>query len=196
MAENKLGGSLVLRTYDIAPNTNTLSTITAGPPIVYNDLDNPLGSSFANGAYIVWKNVNIRTCIGELYSKYNKFNLKMTSAQIRHNNATVATATTDAHFVVFISGLPFSSGSTYNTRLAANNQAVLGCVNFNATIDIGTTTPLTSGLVTFDKPLQDIMNITIELKNSSTTTINGYREKTTTLLGHFSIICDIYGVDE
>ena len=75
MAENRLVGSLVLRTYDIAPNTNTLSTITAGP--TYVDLDNPLGSSFANGAYIVWKNVNIRTCIGELYSKYNKFNLKM-----------------------------------------------------------------------------------------------------------------------
>ena len=117
----------------------------------------------------------------------------MTSAQIRQNPGT---ATTDAHFVVFISGLPFSSGSTYNTRLAATSQAVLGCVNFNTTDTTGTTTPLTSGLVTFDKPLQVITNITIELKNSSTTTINGYREKTTTLLGQFSIICDIYGVDE
>ena len=98
MAENKLVGSLVLRTYDIAPNTNTLSTIAAGPPIVYNDLDNPFGSSFANGAYVVWKNVNIRACIEEIYSKYNKFNLKMTSAQIRQNQEA---ATTDAHFVVF-----------------------------------------------------------------------------------------------
>ena len=124
MEDNKIVGSLVLRTYDIAPSTQTFSTITAGP--TYVDFDNAFGSSFANGAYIVWKNVNIRTCIGELYSKYNKFNFKMTSAQIRHNNATVPTATTDAHFVVFISGLPFSSGSTYNTRLAANNQAVLG----------------------------------------------------------------------
>ena len=192
MAENKIVGSLVLRTYDIAPNTNTLSTITAGP--TYVDLDNPFGSSFANGAYIVWKNVNIRTCIGELYNNYKKFNLKMTSAQIRYNDSTGPIANSD--FVIYISGLPFSSGSTYNTRLAANNQAVLGCVNFNTSIDIGTTTPLTSGLVTFDKPLQDIMSITIELKNSSTTTINGYREKTTTVLGHFSIICDIYGVDE
>ena len=117
----------------------------------------------------------------------------MTSAQISHNPAA---SITDAHFIVFISGLPFSSGSTYSTRLTSNNQAVLGCVNFNSSNTQGTTTPLSSGLVTFDKPLQDTMNITIDLKNSSTTTINGYREKTTTLLGHFSIICDIYGVEE
>ena len=60
----------------------------------------------------------------------------------------------------------------------------------------GTTTPITAGLVTFDKPLQDITNISIELKNSSTTTINGYREKTITTLGHSSIIYYIYGVEE
>ena len=34
MAENRLVGSLVLRTYDISPNSNTLSTITANPTYV------------------------------------------------------------------------------------------------------------------------------------------------------------------
>ena len=95
MAENRLVGSLVLRTFDIDSTTSTLSTITAGP--TYVDFDNTFGSSFANGAFIVWKNVNIRTCIGELYNNYKKFNLKMTSAQIRHNPAA---NTTDDHFVV------------------------------------------------------------------------------------------------
>ena len=59
-----------------------------------------------------------------------------------------------------------------------------------------------SGLVTFDKPLQDLVNITIELKNSSTTSItmttgstDKFNEKTTAILGHWSITCDIYGVD-
>ena len=193
MAENRLVGSLILRTFDIDSTSNTLSTITTGPPVVYNNLDNTFGSSFANGALVVWKNVNIRACMGELYNKHKRFNLKMTGAQLRANTATTIY---DGSYLVYISGLPFSSGSTYNTRLGPTNQAVLGAVNFIIPQTTGVTISLLSGLVTFDKPLQDTLNISIEFKNSSPTSINGYREKTTTVLGHFSIICDIYGVDE
>ena len=99
MAENRLVGSLILRTFDIDSTSNTLSTIGAGP--TYVDLDNPFGSSLANGALVVWKNVNIRACMGELYNKHKRFNLKMTGAQIRANTATTIY---DGHFVVYISG--------------------------------------------------------------------------------------------
>ena len=53
-----------------------------------------------------------------------------------------------------------------------------------------------AGLVSFDKPLQDVINITVELKNSSTTTVNSYAEKTNTPLGHWSLIFDIYGIEK
>ena len=188
MAENKYVGSLILRTIDIDPTKTRLFAAGVG-------YDNEYGTTNANGCYVLWKNINIRSCMGELYHKYKKFNLKMTCAQIRHIPGT-GTATADAQFLVYISGLPFPSGSTYNTRIGPSNQAVLGCVNFVCSNVAGTTTPITAGLVTFDKPLQDITNISIELKNSSTTTINGYREKTITTLGHYSILCDIYGVEE
>ena len=165
MAENRLVGSLILRTFDIDSTSNTLSTITTGPPVVYNNLDNTFGSSLANGASVVWKNVNIRACMGELYDKHKRFNLKMTGVQLRHNTTS---SVFDANFLVYISGLPFSSGSTYNTRLGPTNQAVLGAVNFQATLFVGVSNSLTAGLVTFDKPLQDTLNISIEFKNSTT----------------------------
>ena len=193
MAKNRLVGSLILRTFNIDSTSNTLSTIKTSPPVVYNDFDNSFGSSLANGALVVWKNVNIRACMGELYNKHKRFNLKLTAAQLRANT-TIATG--DAHFLLYMSGLPLSSGSTYNTRLGPRNQAVLGAVNFQTSASQGITTSLMSGLVTFDKPLQDTLNIMVEFKNSSPTSINGYREKTQSNLGHFSIICDIYGVDE
>ena len=66
-----------------------------------------------------------------------------------------------------MSGIPFSPGSTYSTRLGPTSQAAIGCVNFVTTTAAGVTTPLIAGLVTFDKPLQDVINITVELKNSS-----------------------------
>jgi hypothetical protein len=196
MSENKLLGSLVLRTIDITPTTIApcISQLVA--------IDNDLGTCSANGGYIVWKNVNIRTCLGELYNKYNRFNLKLTAAGIRHNGVTDLT---DAQFIILMSGLPFSSGSTYSTRLGPTNQAVLGCVDFllSTTGKLGITTPLLCGLVSFDKPLQDVINIAVELKNSSTTTITmsnydnaTFREKTVGLLGHWFIICDIYGIED
>ena len=183
MAENKLVGSLILRTIDIEP--------TRVRPVPANQsLSNDYGICDANGCYVLWKNVNIRTCLGELYNKYDKYNLKMTSFQVRLNANTGGG--TDEQFVLYISGLPFSN---YNTSLGPNNGAALGCVNFNTANSVGTTTSFTSGLVSFDKPLQDILNISILLKNSSTNILNGYTEPTTNVLGHYSIICDIYGIE-
>ena len=189
MSENKLVGSLVLRTIDIAPSTVATCATTGAIT------DNDFGYIAANGGFVTWKNVNIRTCLGGLYTKYKRFNLKLTASQVRKNSAMDVT---DGHFLVYMTGLPFSPGTTYNTRFGQTNQACVGAVDFVTTTSFGSTVPVISGLVSFEKPLQDTMNITIELKNSgSNQVINGYTEKlpTTQILGHWSIICDIYGVE-
>ena len=106
---------------------------------------------------------------------------------------------TDAQFIIYISGLPFSSGSTYSTRLGPTNQAAIACVNCVASATQGITTSLLGGLVSFDKPLQDILNITVELKNmSNIAAVNGFTEKlpSTLILGHYCLIFDIYGIDD
>ena len=56
MSENKLVGSLVLRTIDIAPST--VATCTGTGVII----DNDFGYIAANGGFVTWKNVNFRTC--------------------------------------------------------------------------------------------------------------------------------------
>ena len=98
--------------------------------------------------------------------------------------------------IIYMSGLPFSSGSGYNTRLGPTNQAQIGIANIISGIaSVGVTTSILSGLVSFYKQLQNTFDITVELKNSSTNpSVNGYSEKTTQNIGHWSIICDIYGV--
>ena len=182
MSENKLVGSLVLRTIDIDP-------IRAEPLTnVGLTFDNDYGSFTANACVVTWKNVNIRTCLGALYKQYNRFNLKVTAAQIRYNGL----ATPDSQFIIYMSGLPFTSGSTYSTRLGPTSQAAIGMVNFIVAAGTGVTTPLISGLVSFDKPLQDVINITVELKNSSNNAlVNGYSEKSAVRMPHWSIMCDV-----
>ena len=190
MSENKLVGSLVLRTIDIDPTRAAPCTANA----TIND--NEYGTTASNGCFVTWKNVNIKCCIGELYNKYDKFNLKLTAVQLRHSSATV----TDAQFMIYMSGLPFINGSTYNTRHGPTNSSALGCVNFIASTSAGSTIPIISGLASFDKPRQDKVNISIELKNSAatfptTSIVNGYTEKPSANIGHWSVMCDIYGVD-
>jgi hypothetical protein len=191
MAENKLVGSLVLRTIDITQTDapclrNTVNTA------IFDITDNSFGRCEANGCVVTWRGVNLRMCLGELYNKYKKFNLKLTNAQIRQY---LNPAATDCQFIIYISGFPFCN-STYNTRLGNTSQAALGCVNFLSTGSAGATTNSINGLVSFDKPLNDVCDITIELKNSSTNVVNGFTEKPTQGIGHWCIIMDIYGVVE
>ena len=194
MSKNKLVGSLVLRTIDIDP-TKVSTVITAAAGTSPEVVDNTYGNITALGGVVTWRRVNIRTCLGGLYNKYNSFNLKLTSAQIRQNQLTTNGDIFDAQYVIYMSGLPFSSGSCYSTRFGPTNQAALACVNFDSSATAGVTNAFTSGLVTFDKPLQDVIDITIELKNSSTNIQNGYSEKNNQILGHWSLICDIYGIE-
>ncbi len=93
----------------------------------------------------------------------------------------------NAQLIIYIICLPFSSGSTYSTRFGTTNQADLGCVNCVSTVTEGVTSSLLGGLVSFDKPLQDVINITVELKNMSANVVNGYTEKLGSgiLLGHW-----------
>lgn len=190
MSENKLIGSLVLRTIDINPTGIGPCNNTNGV------VDNEYGTCAGNGGVVTWKNFNLRTCLGELYYKYDRFNLKLTAVQSRKlfNN-------TDGMNIIYMSGLPFTSGSGYNTRLGPTNQVAIGSANFmTGSSSNGISISILSGLVSFDKPLQNTFDITVEFKNSSTTAINplvnGYAEKATVLMGHWSIMCDIYGIEK
>ncbi len=70
------------------------------------------------------------------------------------------TSLANCHMMIFITGLPFTSGSTYSTRLGPTNQAVLGCADFlPLSATIGKTAALLSSVLSFDKPLQDVMYV-------------------------------------
>ena len=158
----------------------------------FTPFENEFGIFAANGNVATWKNINLRTCLGELYYKYDRFNLKLTAVQFRPTGSSYE----DFHFIIYMSGLPFSSG--YNTKLGPTNQVAIGSL-FMATTNVshtGLNFPILSGFVSFYKPLQKTFNITVELKNSSTNTVSGYSEKPTRLFGHWNLVCDIYGIEK
>ena len=84
-------------------------------------VSNQFGTINGNRNDMTWSNVNFRTILGDMYDKYDKFNIKL--ALVCHNNTTVLNAGDAKQLMVKINmaGLQFSN-ATYKTGLNSNNN--------------------------------------------------------------------------
>ena len=98
---NTACATLILRTSDISATPSTI------------------GVSNANKSQLNWININLRTLLGDLYDKYDTFNLRLTG--VNGNALTYGTAAIDRLHVVNISGLPWIN-CTYNTSTKMNTD--------------------------------------------------------------------------
>jgi hypothetical protein len=178
--ETKQVGKLTLRTFDILQN-NTLS-----------NTDNDIGTITANAQFITWKNVNMRLVLGDIYDKYDKFNIRL----VAYSHRPPTTNLTVVNNVLFyLSGtFSFAFGS-YNhaTRSLRNETCIGGSVL--RTGAVGSNNTFYQVDTTILKP-REYENISIEYKNSSTQVINGLSEKINQMIGHSTFILEFVGVDE
>jgi hypothetical protein len=188
---NKECSRLCLRTYDIRPDVNPLTQLN-------QIFENEYGRISCNGGLITWKNVNMKQVLGSLYDKYEIFNLQFNNFQIKSN--TYGNNLVVYEGVFYISGLPFTNSNKYNTRLNTNSQACLGSSRLTLERDVQNYLTLyninQNNTISFYKPLNDLCDITIELKTSyvNNAIVNGVPEKRAQLLTHMSFLFNIFGV--
>jgi hypothetical protein len=185
--------SICLRTFDIRPDVN--------PLLVLNEIfENDYGKIMCNGGLITWKNVDMSKVLGSMYDKYDVFNLQFSQFQLKSNIFGNSVVTYDGTF--YISGLPFTNGNRYNTRLSTNNQACIGSTRIGLERQIADYATIyninNNNVVSFYKPLNPKCDITIEIKTNNITnaTINGIPEKRNQLLTHMSFLFNIFGVND
>jgi len=124
---------LILRTQNATANTN-------------------LGNDFT------WNNINLRLLMGDMYDRYDKFNLVLSSFAMSNIGGTVGSNLADLALTIEISGLPFIN-QTYDPR--TNNNTNWSTVNFfrvernNSVIQ-----QFNNAFLTFGKS-QDMCNINI-----------------------------------
>ena len=132
--------------------------------------------------------VNLRILLGNMYDKYEKFNLCLVNISTGASNASLGTTQDDLNVSVNISGLPFIN-QTYNAGSGNNGsistittfQFVRGsCVNqyFYG-----------NNFITFGKS-QDVANITITLNRVA----NNQAPSTSTAYPNVSFIFSIIGI--
>lgn len=181
--------SLILRTIDIQMYDNGNYNASLGY------VNNEFGSIQSRGQYFSWNNINLKAVLGTMWDKYDMFNLCLKT--IIRNPASSAN---NSQFcsTIWCAGLNFIN-STYDIRTKTLTQeACIGGANFVSTATNGDVFHQTGNTTMFKKG-NDIVNLTIQLKNSDATfsvgaTNNGRNEISINTGGHMELIFDIYGV--
>jgi hypothetical protein len=177
--------NLVLKTTQINSD-NTAATYFG------NNVISLYGSVTNNRSSFTWNNINLRILLGDMYDKYERFNINLNFAAGGATGSTVESVADNRMFLVKLSGLPFTS--SYNQPTNTNiNQVVLTAIQ----LPLAATTTwynnfFTTQYCTFTK--QDIVNITIDLHTVATDTT--YTTAVGRMIGHCVFSFNIYGVDE
>ena len=181
--------TLILNTYNISQAVSTPSTF-------YNKtVDNQYGTITNNRCTLTWKNINMKQVLGEIYNKYETFNLKLyqmaqTTTMI---NSGSAISNQSSLVDVRISGLPFINDG-YNIA-SRNNSSGLYLTSLLLTIF----NYLSTGIVTTYNPICltfgkcENVDITIDMKRTKDQ-IYPVIEQADTALGQFIFTFKIYGI--
>jgi hypothetical protein len=143
---------------------------------------------------ITWNNINLRNLLGDMYDKYDRFNIALNTIATAYTALSLS-GTTNSQVLIRLSGLPWVN-CNYNvssTGINANNiYTIITSFKFSSSTP---QEPLTQyyyeSLATFSKN-SDITSITIDYLRLVDLSI----PDTTNTYPQVSFIFDIYGIDD
>jgi hypothetical protein len=127
-----------------------------------NALTPNVGTCDFSKANFTWNNINLRTLLGNMYDKYDKFNICLNTVTTANVTAGTipGTAPDDRIVQIYLNGLPFLN-QTYDVVRGGNtNNCVIGTFNFPSAAGSVTQYFYSSNIATFDKR-QNMLNINI-----------------------------------
>jgi hypothetical protein len=168
--------TLVLRTADLTANTT-----------------NAIGSADVYLTRFTWNNINLRTLLGTMYEKYDRFCLVSTQIQSVVAGGSIGSTADDRNIMVFVSGLPFSN-NTYNVSTLTNqNSAFLNFIRFVTSNPVISST--TGNNLMFTKN-QELVNLTIFYQRINKNAGGNYDIVTTAAYPNMLFSFNIYGVSK
>jgi len=152
-------------------------------------ITNNIGSCDANFTNMTWSNINLRTLLGDMYDKYDKFALVPVSYQSAVAGPSIGAGNDDRCVSINIAGLSFTN-NVYNSASKTNqNSSVIYVTRFivsNSIYGSG------GNVLTFTKN-QELVNINIFYQRIFPT--NGsYNLTTVNPFPHVIFTFNIYGV--
>ena len=172
--------SLVLKSSDLTLNSSTA-----------------IGTSDQFGLTLTWNNINLRTVLGDMYDKFDRFNLCLNTVASSIAGAYGGSLQERCNFIT-VSGLPWTNNTYYQSNGFNSNAAVIGsiCIPASVTGPPAVESQITqyfysNNTATFGKN-QDICNITISFLKI----VDGSKPNVTLAYPKFLFLFDIVGVEE
>ena len=151
--------TLVLKTSDLTAGSST-----------------NIGIMNTNKTDMTWSNINLRLLLGDMYDKYDYFNLYLKDISTAAVGSTAGASLDDRNLLIRLGGLPFVN-QTYSQSRNANQTDVI-LTPFNNTINVCNNLTIQNGKqFTFAKN-QDVCSIRISytrvIDDTSPTTVGAY----------------------
>jgi hypothetical protein len=170
---NEESASLVLRSSDLPNGTNNI------------------GSSDQYYTNMTWSNINLRTLLGNMYDKYDRFALVPVAYLSTVGDGTFGTANDDRIVTINIAGLPFTNNN-YSTSSKTNQvSSTFFLARFVQNTYI---TGSTGGSVLTFMKNQELVNLNIFYQRVNINGNGNYNVSTTTAFPHMVFTFNIYGI--
>lgn len=168
--------SLVLKTSDLPANGT-----------------NNIGSSDQYYTNMTWSNINLRTLLGNMYDKYDKFALVPVAYQSNIGDGTFGATSDDRIVTINIAGLPFTN-NVYNSSSKTNQVSSTFYVTrfVQNTFMAGTTG---GSVLTFTKN-QELVNLNIFYQRIAVNGSGNYNITTTTAFPQMVFTFNIFGISK
>ena len=151
---------------------------------------NAYGTSNSINTIFTWTNINLRTLLGDMFDKYDRFLLLLQNISNCAPTLAPGSATNDKCFLINMSGLSFIN-SNYVQKFQSNTGSVIICPYIVTGTNAQSQLYNNFAVATFIKQ-NDIVNITINYTRIDTDAAVA----TTNAYGHACFIFNIVGLEE
>jgi len=138
---------------------------------------------------MTWNNINLRTVLGDMYDKYDTFNLYLNFIGSATSNANLGNSNDDRQIIVNMKGLPWINQTYSVANISNTDTKVLGIFEF--VTDQSQVLNFTDTVTTFGKS-QEQCNITIYYSKI----LDSTTPSTTEAFPNVIFIFGIFGVGE
>ena len=151
-------------------NKNQSAVLTLENYYLTANVVNNLGTINGSKSNMSWSNINLRTLLGDMWDKYEYFNLSLTEISTAPSPSSNAPSGSTITQNIYITGLPFIN-ATYDTQLKLNtNKCLLTTFNFGTANNPATKLYNGTNNIIFRKE-QEQCDITIYYNSIGTSTI-------------------------
>jgi hypothetical protein len=124
-----------------------------------------------NNTSITWNNLNLKTILGTMYDKYDKFNIELVSISQIATLYDFGASLSDVNILIKLNGLPFVNNNYSLSNKNNTNSTIIGSYNF-VDYDLNKLQLCKNFVRTFIKDSSYIINLTLTYLGNDLNIVN------------------------